>query len=208
MQITKQFIGTFLPENPIILEAGAHIGRDTIKMAKLWPNGRIYCFEPVPELFKAHQENTKNYPNITCFNYCLSNKTEIKNFWVSSGRSTALSSLFEPTGGLALHPDTKFTQIQVPCLELDKWAEVNNINKIDFMWLDMQGAELFALQAGLKILSTVTAILIEASLSERYKDTPMYQEIRDWLESRGFELMAEDEPKHNKVNLFYVRKSK
>lgn len=206
MQITKQFIKQFLPENPIILEAGAHIGRDSVKMAKLWPNGKIYCFEPVPELFSSLKSNIQNYSNISCFNYCLSDKTEERNFWVSSGRSTALSSLFEPAGGLATHPETVFTKSIVRCLELDKWAKSNNITHIDFMWLDMQGAELEALKAGLEILSTVKVILIEASLTERYKNTPMYQEIRDWLESKNFELIGEDEPKHSKVNLLYKRK--
>ena len=35
--ILKEGIKQYLPENPRILEAGAHIGRDTVKLSKLWP---------------------------------------------------------------------------------------------------------------------------------------------------------------------------
>ena len=47
----KHFIAQFLPENPVILEAGAHVGTDTVEMVNLWPKCTVYAFEPVPELF-------------------------------------------------------------------------------------------------------------------------------------------------------------
>lgn len=50
--ISKEYIAQFLPPNPIIIEAGAHIGRDTKKMARQWPNAHIHAFEPVPALFE------------------------------------------------------------------------------------------------------------------------------------------------------------
>ena len=50
--LPKKYFLKFLPENPVILEAGAHKGKDTVEMAKLWPAGTIHAFEPVPSLFK------------------------------------------------------------------------------------------------------------------------------------------------------------
>lgn len=49
--IPKEIIGEYLPYNPVIIEAGAHIGIDTIEMHKLWPKSTIYAFEPMSDLF-------------------------------------------------------------------------------------------------------------------------------------------------------------
>jgi hypothetical protein len=48
--IPKEFFRKFLPEKPVIVEAGAHVGSDTIQMGSLRPKGNICAFEPVPEL--------------------------------------------------------------------------------------------------------------------------------------------------------------
>ena len=37
----------FLPNNPNILEAGAHCGEDTVVMCEVWPNANIFSFEPL-----------------------------------------------------------------------------------------------------------------------------------------------------------------
>ena len=39
--LPKKYFLKFLPENPVILEAGAHKGKDTVEMARLWRGGTI-----------------------------------------------------------------------------------------------------------------------------------------------------------------------
>src|SRR3989304_6137581 len=85
--ITKEIIKQFLPNNAIIVEAGAHIGRDTLKMSLLWPQGTIYAFEPVPELFAQLVERTKEQLNVRCFNIALSTVRGTATLNVSSGAS-------------------------------------------------------------------------------------------------------------------------
>lgn len=203
--ITKSFIAQFLPVNPLILEAGAHIGRDTVKMSKLWPEGTIYAFEPVPELFKQLVENTKTYKNIFCFPSALSDKVGEAALYVSSGASTAASSLLEPYEYTKKRPEVQFTPIQVPTTTLDTWAQEQQVDHIDFMWLDMQGHELTVLEAAPRIFRTVKALLIEVSLTERFKKNPLYDEVRSWVENQGFNAIQEDIPKHDKINIFFVR---
>ncbi len=203
--ITKLFIAQFLPKNPSILEAGAHIGRDTVKMSRLWPQGTIYAFEPVPELFKQLIENTKGYNNIHSFPIALSDKVGEATLHVSSGASTAASSLLEPYQYKVKRPEVQFTPFKVPTTTLDIWAQEQGINHIDFMWLDMQGHELTVLKASPKIFSTVKALLIEVSLTERFKKNPLYDDVRSWVEQHGFKAVQEDIPKHDKINIFFVR---
>lgn len=204
-ELSKQFISQFLPENPIIIEAGAHIGRDTVKMAKLWPSGKIYAFEPVPELFAKLKENTKEYSNIFCFQLALSNKVGQAVLHVSSGATTAASSLLQPKEYLTNRPNVNFRDITVHTITLGAWAEENKVNHIDFMWLDMQGHELEVLRASKNYLPNVSAILIEVSLTERFEGNPLYQDVIDWLLANNFKPIAQDEPKHNKVNILAVK---
>lgn len=204
-RISKEFIKQYLPDNPTIIEAGAHIGRDTVKMSKLWPNSKIYAFEPVPELFQYLINNTKNYSNIFCFQLALSNKIELADLYVSSGRSTALSSLLKPEDILQIHPDAHFEKISVQTTTLDKWAEEHQVKSVDFMWLDLQGAELHALEGANNLLKTVKVILIEASLTNRYSNNPTYNTLKNYIEQKGFKAVAQSKEKYGKVDLLFIK---
>lgn len=204
--ITKELIKTFLPDNPVILEAGAHKGRDTIKMLKLWSTGTFYCFEPSPEIFTQLTQTLGERTNVHCYPYALARNNGTATFHVSSGRSDAASSLLAPLDYSVDHPDTIFNDITVQTKTLDSWAQEHGIEKIDFMWLDMQGTELEMLQSGTKILQTVTAICSEVNLTHRYKDAPLYDEYRAWMESQGFYVAYEHLFKTTWGNALFIRK--
>ncbi len=204
--ILKEWIKQFLPDNPIILEAGAHIGRDTIKLSKVWPHGTIYAFEPVPELFAQLVERTRQKSNIHPIKLALSDISGKADMHVSTGASTAASSLLEPYEYKTQRPQVHFHPLEVETCRLDSWAAQQGLKAIDFLWLDMQGYELKVLQAAPLMLSTVKAILIEASLSERFKGNPLFDEVITWLEAHGFKALRHDEPKHQKVNIFFISK--
>ena len=189
----KQVIKILLPENPVILEAGAHEGGDTAQMAQLWPKATLYAFEPVPTIFERLKFKTQSYSNVHAFQLALSNTTGITKFFISSGDSDCSSSLLEPKEHLKYHPTVYFKNtIEVQTMTLDEWAQKNHVDHIDFMWLDMQGSELAMLKASPKIFSTVSVIYTEVNFCEAYKGCPLYPELRAWLESQGFVVAHED----------------
>ena len=66
----------FLPSkiNPkVIFDIGGNIGITSIYLASLFPDAKIYTFEPLSENFEILQKNIKNYKNIRAFNYGLGN---------------------------------------------------------------------------------------------------------------------------------------
>lgn len=187
--IPKTVLAQYLPPHPIIIEAGAHIGRDTIKMVNLWSTSIIHAFEPVPALFEQLTAKAAQYPSIHCYQLALSNQSGTSTFFMSSGRSTATSSLLEPT--TLLSPAIIFDPIEVTTVTLDEWARKNVIHSVDFLWLDMQGAELKALQGGTTLLKTVHAIYTEVNLVARYKKAPLYLDIKEWLQAQRFTVALE-----------------
>jgi len=187
LSIVKQF----LPENPNILDAGAFDGTDTVAMAKMWPNGVLYAFEPVPEIYHWLSDKSQHCNNVRCFSIALSNKIGYQEFFLSEdphkpGVNFQSGSLLSPKEHL------KYSHIQfnkktiVPTITIDKWAELYGVSHVDMMWLDMQGMELEVLKASPKILETVKVIYTEVEFVEAYAGQGMYQDIKVFLEENGF----------------------
>ncbi len=206
ISISKEFIKTLLPENPIIVEAGAHRGRDTIKLAKLFPLATIHAFEPIITLFSELQEKIADYPHIISYNYALGNSTGTANIYISSGTSDAASSLLKPELYSSERPGVLFNaENNIITMTLDDWATAHNIEFIDFMWLDMQGYEYAALSAGPKILSTVSLIHTEVNYTQRYTGHPLFSDYKNWLELQGFSLVLEAKKTQTWGNALFQR---
>ncbi len=195
-----------LPDNPIIVEAGAQFGEDTSWMSEMWPKGIIHAFEPLPASFEKLERNTKKYKNVYRHQLALSNKAEKASFYVD-GHSGGASSLLRPTDSINktyFHADLN-NPISVECITLDNWAKKNNINKIDFLWLDMEGNELRALQASTEILKTVKIIYTEVNLQEFWHGCVQYKDLKKWLEGNGFkEIWSDIVPKWH-GNVLFVK---
>jgi 2-O-methyltransferase len=204
--VPKQYIKRFIRDDPTIVEAGAHAGWDTIEMSQLWSNGTIHAFEPVPSLYAQLQSNTKGLGNVRLYPYALSDKTGIANLFVSSGSSDASSSLLPPKEHLSEHPSVYFEEsIDVPTITLNEWAKENGIEKVDLLWLDMQGYELAMLRGSCELLRTVSAIYTEVSLKEQYEGTPLYPQVRGWFEEQGFKVEREELAWADAGNVLFVR---
>ena len=190
-EFPKQLLKKYLPKNPVIVEAGGYNGADTLKMAKIWPQGTIYSFEPVPRLFGILQGTTYKCPNVTCIKKALSDRNGTFPMYVSKG-GDASSSLLEPDKHLKEFTHVTFPyKINVEAITLDTWAVQNNIDHIDFLWFDLQGMEPMVLKASPIMLKTVKAIYAEVSYCELYKNAPLYPEFKVWMEQQGFTVVAE-----------------
>lgn len=205
--ISKSLIKKYLPKNPVVIDCGAHIGTDSIEMARIF-GGEVHAFEPIPEIYERLVKGTSVYKNIHCYNLALSDISGTQFFYVSEGGSDASSSLLQPKEHLVDHPDTTFNKkIDISAFSLDEWASKNNISGVDLLWLDMQGYELKMLAASKKILDTVKVIHTEVSTKETYMNVGLYNDYRAFLESKGFELIVEAIPESwDMGNVLFVRK--
>lgn len=204
---SRAMLKDYLPTNATIIEAGANIGRDSIALHTLFAQATIYAFEPVPHLFEQLQKNVAHIANIHYYQVALSNKNGFATMYVGNEKAQAMSSLLEPHEIILKRPELSFNQIEVPTITIDTWAQKENVKHIDFMWLDMQGTELMTLQASPIIVATVKTILIEVSLSERYKNNPLYVEVHEWFTQNGFSLIIEHLHHGHWGNVLYQRNS-
>jgi FkbM family methyltransferase len=189
--ISKEYIAQFLPKNPIIIDAGAHKGRDTLEFIAQWPLCTVHAFEPVPALFEVLKTRTAEIKNVHVYPFALSEKMSIQTFYLSDHKKNAVSSLLEPDQIKQQLPAVQFNHVNVQTITLDDWAIQCNISTVDLIWLDVQGAELAVFKGATELLQSVKAIHCEVSLVERYKNQPLYPEIKAFLATRGFTLQAE-----------------
>ena len=145
-------IYAFIQAMPIntFVEIGVHFGEDTRKFRAMHPTARIIGFEPDPRNVKIIRDT--GIDKICEFHaIALSDKNETRPFYMSSGKATwssdpqhrdndwsSSSSLKRPTGHLEMHRWITFPgTAMVECRRLDDI----DIGTIDFMWVDVQGAE-------------------------------------------------------------------
>lgn len=190
------YIKPYLPEDPIILEAGAFDGHDSVRMANFWPKGQIHAFEPIPELYKKLTNISIFRPTIQFYPVALGDKFGTMPMYLSAydtapGVVSASSSLLPPKDHLIHAPEVLFNKvIDVPVTTIDLWAQQHGIDHVDFLWLDMQGYEQFAIMAAPKILSTVRVILTEVEFVEAYKGQYLFEDIKLFLEDHGFKFIG------------------
>src|SRR5271155_2959968 len=124
MEIIKKnhilpYLTPYLPENPIIVEAGAFDGTDTRKMSAHWPNGTIHAFEPVPDIFALLEKNTQNLANVVRHPIALSDHIGSATLYVSEkpnkpGEPFQAGTLLKPKERLKHSPITYPRTITVP----------------------------------------------------------------------------------------------
>ena len=181
-----------------IFEFGARYGEDTIEFAKRYPNTQIYSYECNPNTIKKCKKNVSKYKNINLTNKAISDCISELEFFSIDKKQTktthvdgnqGASSLFKASGK---YPIENYVQnsVKVQSTTLEHELILNNIDVIDFMWMDVQGAELKALIGLGNKIENVKIILAETEYFEIYKDQPLFNELCEFLDNKGYKFIG------------------
>lgn len=195
MQILQYLLETgMLNSEPMtVLDVGArsaNIGR----WRAFGQNLRYFGFEPDEEEcnFLNDAACHKQVPwEERYFPIALGKENEQRTLYIT--KKPQCSSLLEPNienlDGFPFvdHLAMKRTAI-VNSYSLSQWVDMHSINPIDFIKLDVQGAELEILRGGENVVDSVLGLEIEVEFIEVYKNQPLFGEIDAWVRSKGFIL--------------------
>ena len=78
---------------------------------------------------------------------------------------------------------------EVPVDSLDRIAKENRFEPIDFMKLNIQGAELETLHGATAVLSRVLGMQVEVSFVESYVDRPFFSDVDPFIRKHGFAFL-------------------
>lgn len=79
-------------------------------------------------------------------------------------------------------------ELEIETTTLDEFCKTEGLTDIDFLQIDVQGADLDVLKGATEILPSVMAIQIEVEFSELYQNQPLFHDIDLFLRRQGFIL--------------------
>jgi len=131
-------------ENANFIDIGANCGIVSLILGKQNPKSKIYSFEPDIQVFNVLKKNVE-LNNLT--NIILSNKAVYKEgvheitlfkYPFYSGGNTTCSKHNDMQNHF---PTLKIESYNVDCISLDEIVKENNINEIELLKIDCEGAE-------------------------------------------------------------------
>jgi FkbM family methyltransferase len=185
----------------IVFDIGSCEGEDSIKYSRFFSNAKIYACEPLPSNVEKIKNNLIKYKidNVEIINIALSDRTDQALFYVSSGHPDNLSnsqewdygnkssSLLFPDLHTTHHPWLKFNEnIVVNTDTLKNICDSKNIKNIDYIHIDVQGAELQVLSGAEDLLKNTKIIWMEVENIQLYKDQPLKKDVEDFMKKHGF----------------------
>ncbi|MEZ5690538.1 MAG: FkbM family methyltransferase [Rickettsiales bacterium] len=166
-------VGDLIKPNMNIIDVGANIGLYSIYAAKLTNNQtNIWSFEPSRKTASLLTQNiTLNECEdvINIYEVALSNKESSSLLASDSGYGDAYSYLLSSDKKDTKHEHSETVEVTT----LDSWISRNNINKIDFLKVDIEGGEYLFFQGAEKTLKTNNNIVI------------MFENEDDWCKRLG-----------------------
>jgi FkbM family methyltransferase len=162
-------------EKFVLIEIGACDGFHSqliCSLLRIYTNKFImHSFEPVKTLFASWQTWCKMHlEHINFFNKAVGNINGNVSFNVSSGKDYyGSSSLRTPAVVLSSFPEMKFHKTSVESITLDTHCAQTNLKKIDFIWMDVQGAERDVFDGAKNILKKTRYIYTEFANTNDYE---------------------------------------
>jgi 2-O-methyltransferase len=200
-KISKEQIADLVGKpNPTILEIGCNDGTHTLWFLEIFADPVVFCFEPDPRACARFRRALGDRANVQLSQLAISDIVGRIPFHQSGGRQRSLEdggvaewdmsgSIRKPKNHLIYHPTITFdSTIDVETTTLDKWCEQQGVDVIDFLWMDVQGAEFDVFRGGANALKRTRFLYTEYSDREIYEGQGTLAQITDHL--RDFEVVS------------------
>ena len=162
-QSERTFVERFLRPGMTVLDIGAHHGYYTLLASrKVGPGGLVLAVEPSPRERKMLRRHLR-------INRCKNVQVESRASGESKGEAELFVVLGTETGCNSLRApnvpqDTKRVSVSVE--SLDSMLQEHRINQVDFIKLDVEGAELSTLRGARQLLSNKPRPVILAEVQD------------------------------------------
>lgn len=181
-KLLPSFIPYFKHPEIICIELGAYNGKDTLTLSNIWKKSgkpfKHYFWEADPRWIKHIKE--QEWPDgCLLIDKAVNDFTGTCDFFISGGERPTPSkgrfgiwSKYDGSSSVTRPTEHMFKRwkgmlfdetTQVNCMTLDDFSEQENINHVDFIWADIQGAESKMIKGGIKTLSKTRFLFTEYS---------------------------------------------
>lgn len=134
----------------VVVDGGANVGQySLLAAARVGSAGQVHSFEPVPEVFSRLRSSVtdNSLRNITLNQVALWNCEELIRIGMPEDMKNNLGAF---TAGV---PASNPTAVAVRAVGLDTYARTQELTRLDFVKLDIEGAETNAIKGARRTLS-------------------------------------------------------
>ena len=184
--IITRFVEDLIRERgcKVFLDAGANFGWYTTLFAKYADtSGEVHAFEPVPKTFENLRRNYEMMGSPS--------NVKINNVALGEAESDAVINLFpdEPVGHASLSDHGHADAMTVNCkiIRLDDYIERNRVDNVDFVKVDIEGAELSFLRGAGRLFrqQAPPIFLMEMALNQTKSFGYLPDDLIKFLRSRA-----------------------
>lgn len=153
-----------------------------------FPNSKIIGFEIEEKV--CDEMNLKAPKGVEYYPHALGKKNEKKKLF--NTKHPMCTSLYKPNEKfIRLYNNLEFAYLknetETHTITLDTFADKYNINDIDFIKIDVQGAELDVFKGGNNALKNVIKIICEVEFVPIYENQPLFGDVCSFL--KQYDLM-------------------
>lgn len=167
-------------DSAVIIDAGANVGYTSLFFCENLENPTIFAVEPSAENGAVFQKNTSAFQNVKLYPNALS---------ASDDESFSLDRSFRDgqDWSIVTEPDASG---EIQGISVSGIIRENNLNQVDLLKIDIEGAERFIFKAGvdLSFLDKVKIICLEI-----HDEFDIRNSICDLLRTHGFYLLESGE---------------
>ncbi len=142
------------PDDRVVVDIGAHSGLFATFALERVPNATAICVEPLVEMRPVIARNLKPFSSWQVITAAISSESGVATFYRAA--SSQESSLIPST----IRSETEETTVESVTLD----DVCRDLDRIDVLKIDVQGAEHLVLRGGTETLPRVRTLLIEVSL--------------------------------------------
>jgi len=155
------FMHLFLKQDMVALDIGANLGEYTLFMAKRLSSGKVFSFEPVIKLLTQLEYNIKlnGFSNVQICPFGLSDHNHISQVHEIDDSNEGLGTFY-----LGERQSKQSTDAELR--SLDSESDFLRISRIDFIKMDIEGSELYAMRGAKNLIAKFRPyVLIEINAS-------------------------------------------
>tara|TARA_B100000989_G_C19479824_1_gene444625 strand:+ start:66 stop:935 length:870 start_codon:yes stop_codon:yes gene_type:complete len=169
-----------------IIEVGALKIQDQdepfYELLDYFPSTKIIGFEIEKEI--CEKMNSQAKEGVKYYSHALGKDNEQRKFYIT--QNPMCSSLYKPNEELIkLYNNFEVAYLKketkIETISLDYFVEKYEVGDVDFIKIDVQGAELDVFKGGSKTLKNVLKIVCEVEFIQHYENQPLFGEVSDYL---------------------------
>ena len=188
-----EYFRHFVPDKgATVFDVGGELGLEAQQLSVIvGDQGRVFTFECFPKHLETLGELAKKHPNITVIDKACWNKPETLTFYegLTDGSGSAIAEVKGQRGQQLANTEKKGFDVEAETLDV-LWRKYADEKPIDFLKMDIEGAEYEALE-GAKVLLKKTKKIVVAAYHIR-DGVRTADKVSEALKAAGFNVRIDE----------------